>query len=136
MAASLPFRIVSLNVWGLWIVAKQRKERIQAIGDWLTSTSRPNSISSDAGLANKDPSASYDVVCLQELWVRSDAEYLRHRAKESGLQYSRYFSSGALGSGLMILSRRPILSSTILAFPLNGNPLHFIQGDWFVGKAA
>lgn len=72
----------------------------------------------------------------QEVWVRSDGDYLRQRARESGLNYSRLFYSGALGSGLLILSRRPILDSRIFSFPLNGNPLHAIQGDFFVGKAA
>jgi sphingomyelin phosphodiesterase 2 len=44
--------------------------------------------------------------------------------------------SGALGSGLMILSRFPIISSRIYRYPLNGTPLHVIQGDWYVGKSA
>ena len=36
----------------------------------------------------------------------------------------------------MIISRFPILSSRILPYPLNGSPLHVIEGDWFVGKGA
>ncbi|POW13317.1 hypothetical protein PSTT_03788 [Puccinia striiformis] len=44
-------------------------------------------------------------------------------------------SSAALGSGLAILSRFPIISSHFHPYLLNGHPLHFIQGDFFVGKS-
>lgn len=43
--------------------------------------------------------------------------------------------SGAIGSGLAILSAHPISSSFIFPYPLNGYPLHFIEGDFFAGKA-
>lgn len=43
--------------------------------------------------------------------------------------------SAALGAGLAILSRYPIIESHFYAYALNGHPLHFIQGDFFVGKA-
>lgn len=44
--------------------------------------------------------------------------------------------SGALGAGLAILSRFPIIGATINPYSLNGSPIEVIQGDWFVGKAA
>ncbi|CAH7666159.1 Endonuclease/exonuclease/phosphatase [Phakopsora pachyrhizi] len=78
---------------------------------------------------------NYDVVALQELWVYHDFLVIKDRAKESGLRYSKWFHSAALGAGLAILSRYPIISSHFYAYPLNGHPLHFIQGDFFVGKA-
>jgi len=40
-----------------------------------------------------------------------------------------------LGSGLAILSRFPIVESHFHPYLLNGHPLHFIQGDFFVGKS-
>lgn len=43
--------------------------------------------------------------------------------------------SGAIGSGLAILSRHPIVSAFVSPYPLNGFPLHFIEGDFFAGKA-
>lgn len=43
---------------------------------------------------------------------------------------------GAFGSGLMILSRFPIIQSKIHRYSLNGKPLRVIEGDWFVGKSA
>lgn len=42
--------------------------------------------------------------------------------------------SGTLGSGLAILSRFPILSSSYLKFTLAGKPLKVFQGDYYVGK--
>lgn len=43
-------------------------------------------------------------------------------------------NSGTLGSGLAILSRFPILSSSYLKFTLAGRPLKVLQGDFYVGK--
>lgn len=44
--------------------------------------------------------------------------------------------SGALGSGLAIFSRYPIVSAAIHPYALNGTPIDVAGGDWFVGKAA
>ncbi|PIL31445.1 hypothetical protein GSI_06146 [Ganoderma sinense ZZ0214-1] len=45
-------------------------------------------------------------------------------------------NSGALGAGLVILTRFPILAATIHPYSLNGSPIDVVAGDWFVGKAA
>ncbi|GAA96490.1 hypothetical protein E5Q_03158 [Mixia osmundae IAM 14324] len=146
MDASL--RILTLNIWGLKFVSKDRQARVRAIGDILAasgpSTSGSNDSRSSTGSAKSTDalqsvsarSSGYDLVCLQEVWVRADGEHLKLRARESGLIYSRFFYSGALGSGLLMLSRHPIVESNINPYRLNGQPLHVIQGDWFVGKAA
>lgn len=44
--------------------------------------------------------------------------------------------SGALGAGLVIFSRFPIIAATIHPYSLNGSPIDVVAGDWFVGKAA
>ena len=44
------------------------------------------------------------------------------------------YLSGALGAGLAILSRFPIVDSKIHPYSLNGHPMH-LSADWFVGKA-
>ena len=46
------------------------------------------------------------------------------------------FISGALGSGLAILSKFPIISAQALPYSLSGLPLAVIAGDFFVNKAA
>lgn len=44
--------------------------------------------------------------------------------------------SGALGAGLAIFSKYPIVATSIHPYSLNGSPLDVAGGDWFVGKSA
>jgi hypothetical protein len=44
--------------------------------------------------------------------------------------------SGALGAGLVIFSRYPIIEASTRPYSLNGSPIDVLAGDWFVGKAA
>ncbi|KAI0639958.1 Endonuclease/exonuclease/phosphatase [Trametes polyzona] len=109
-------RLLTLNCWGLKYVSKHRKERVAAIANALAAS-------------------DYDVITLQELWVFADYEYVRD-AVSKRLPYSKFFYSGALGAGLVIFSRFPIIAATIHAYSLNGSPIDVAAGDWFVGKAA
>ncbi|KZP28800.1 DNase I-like protein [Athelia psychrophila] len=109
-------RVFSLNCWGLKFVAKNRNERVAAIA---------------ASLAE----SSYDIVALQELWVFADYQKVRESVRGS-LPYSKFFYSGALGAGLVIFSRFPIIETSVNPYSLNGAPIDVIAGDWFVGKAA
>ncbi|KIJ54284.1 hypothetical protein M422DRAFT_221820 [Sphaerobolus stellatus SS14] len=109
-------QLFSLNCWGLKYVAKNRTARIHAIAEFLATS-------------------SYDIIALQELWVYADYQHIRgHISKE--LPFSKFFYSGALGSGLAIFSRFPIISTHIQPYALNGTPLDVAGGDWFVGKSA
>ncbi|KAK4514462.1 uncharacterized protein ATC70_002058 [Mucor velutinosus] len=96
------------------MVAKKRKLRLRAI-------------------ANRVGQEQYDLVALQEVWMWEDFDYIKERARDV-LPYTKYFHSGTLGSGLAILSRFPILSSSYLKFTLAGKPLKVFQGDFYVGK--
>ena len=53
---------------------------------------------------------------------------------ESGPLHVRDFPSGALGSGLWILSRHPIVEAYFEQFTHNGHWWEFAQGDWWAGK--
>lgn len=44
--------------------------------------------------------------------------------------------SGALGSGLAIFTRYPLISAMALPYSLSGTPQKFVDGDFFVNKAA
>lgn len=44
--------------------------------------------------------------------------------------------SGALGAGLAIFSKFPIIATAVHPYSLNGAPMDVAAGDWFVGKAA
>ncbi|GAA5872229.1 hypothetical protein JCM8547_004788 [Rhodosporidiobolus lusitaniae] len=133
-AGERKLRVLSLNCWGLWIVADKREQRLCAIADWIAASgNRRSSFHSDD---NQNDEGGYDVIALQELWVRSDYELVAERAKEAGLVHTRFFYSGAIGSGLAILSKHPITAAFVSPYPLNGFPLHFIEGDFFAGKSA
>ncbi|KAH8926703.1 hypothetical protein BT69DRAFT_1238775 [Atractiella rhizophila] len=139
------FRVLTFNCWGLKYVSRQRRQRIHAIAEYIVSSSSANassrpshSTSSGSGSAAviDEGDGGYDLVALQELWCEEDWLTISTRAKSVGLKHGRWFYSGALGSGLAILTRHRLLSSSILSYPLNGNPLHVAEGDWHVGKAA
>lgn len=110
-------KVLTLNVWGLNYLSKLRQFRISHIADRIYS-------------------GSWDVVALQEIWCeQEDWQYLKAKV-EHRLPYSKFFLSGAFGSGLAILSRFPIYSSHTQPYSLNGLPIHVGHGDWFVGKGA
>ncbi|KAI8879765.1 DNase I-like protein [Backusella circina FSU 941] len=106
--------VFSFNCWGLQFVAKHRRFRIEEIAKFISTQ-------------------DYDIITLQEVWVWSDFEYIKE-AVQHKLPYFKYFYSGALGSGLVILSRLPIIASSFHRFGLNGRPLMILHGDYYVGK--
>ncbi|XP_052865505.1 putative neutral sphingomyelinase isoform X1 [Anopheles cruzii] len=111
---AMELSILTLNIWGIPYVSKDREVRVKAIGDVLAS-------------------GNYDLVSLQEVWSDSDYQYLRQRV-ENVLPFCHYFYSGVVGSGLAILSRYPIVSAFFHSWSVNGY-FHRIQhGDWFGGK--
>jgi len=109
-------RVLSFNCWGLKYVSKNRKERIN-------------------GIAHELANSNHDIVALQEIWVFADYENVQERVSKH-LPHSKFFYSGALGAGLAIFSRFPIISTSVHQYSLNGAPLDVVAGDWFVGKAA
>ncbi|KAF9469781.1 inositol phosphophingolipids phospholipase C [Collybia nuda] len=108
--------VLSLNCWGLKFVAKNRLDRIE-------------------GIAHELENSNHDIIALQEIWVFSDYENIQDRVSKR-LPYSKFFYSGALGAGLAILSRFPIVATSVHPYSLNGAPVDVAAGDWFVGKAA
>ncbi|KAI9237598.1 MAG: Endonuclease/exonuclease/phosphatase [Podila humilis] len=108
--------VLTLNCWGLKFVSKEREDRLTAIGRYLADTSR-----------------GYDIVGLQEVWVYDDFLRIRDLVRDT-LPYAKHWYSGALGSGLVILSKYPIVGSTMRRFALNGDPMKIFHGDWYVGK--
>ncbi|KAF9965507.1 hypothetical protein BGZ70_004703 [Mortierella alpina] len=101
---------------GLKFVAKERQDRLTAIGRYLADASR-----------------GYDIVGLQEVWVYDDYLRIRDLVQET-LPHTKHWNSGVLGSGLVILSKYPIVSTTMRRFALNGDPFKVFHGDWYVGK--
>ncbi|CEL54245.1 hypothetical protein RSOLAG1IB_06893 [Rhizoctonia solani AG-1 IB] len=109
-------RVLTFNCWGLRFVSQHRLARTTAIADRILNAS-----------------PAYDVVALQELWLKSD-HALVAEAVASVLPYSTVFYSGAFGSGLSLFSRYPIEQAQMHPFALAGDPIDVLGGDWFVGK--
>jgi sphingomyelin phosphodiesterase 2 len=104
--------IDSITGRGLKYLSKKRQERIAAICDELKGS-------------------DYDIICFQELWADYDTMKL---ALRPSFPHSKYWRTAALGSGLAVFSKLPIISSNIFPFSLNGCPSD-LAGDWFAGKA-
>ncbi|CAD6890081.1 unnamed protein product [Tilletia controversa] len=163
--AERSLRVLTLNVWGLKYVSKLRTIRLRAIADRLGSvpaTPLPAGFKASSSSSNgpdqtnaydteeddgrdhaaeeeqaaeDDDEDAYDVIALQEIWVESeDWRYMRSRCAER-YPYAKFFYTAAVGSGLAIMSRFPIVSTHTQAYLLNGVPMYVSHGDWIAGKA-
>ena len=95
-------------------MAKHREVRLRALGDALST-------------------CEYDLICLQEIWVQGDFQYVQAKVRHI-LPYSHYYFAGFLGSGLAIFSRWPIFGTSMFQFSLCGRPAAIWRGDWYAGK--
>ncbi|EIW86951.1 inositol phosphophingolipids phospholipase C [Coniophora puteana RWD-64-598 SS2] len=114
--AESEIKVVSLNCWGLKFVSKDRHVRVAAIADALSKS-------------------THDIVALQEIWVQADFERVR-QSLSVRLPYNKLFHSGAIGAGLAIFSRWPIIETSTNPYSLRGEPMDAFGGDWFAGKGA
>jgi sphingomyelin phosphodiesterase 2 len=108
--------ILTLNCWGLKYISDHRNARLAHIGTTI---------------ANQYPPP--DIVGLQECWCQGDYEAIR-ASTQTILPYGKFYFSGVFGGGLAILSKWPIVESSMNKYPLNGRPTAFFRGDWYVGK--
>jgi len=97
-----------------WPMSKYREIRLRALGDALSTS-------------------EYDLICLQEVWVHRDFQYIQAKVRHF-LPYSHFYFAGFLGSGLAIFSRWPIFGTSMFQYSLNGRPTAVWRGDWYGGK--
>lgn len=102
-------KILTLNTWGI-MLTPHKKLRMRAIAAHLTES-------------------DYDVVALQEVWLRADRALLART-----MPYAYYFASARVGSGLLTLSRYPIIETQFQEFQLRGRADRAWRGDYIVGK--
>lgn len=114
MTAHCPLNVLTLNTWGIPYTADY-PHRMQALA---------------ATLARSD----YDVVCLQEVWTDGDVERLTRAGRSGGLAYAQHFPSGVMGSGLLTLSRYPIVDVDFYRYRLGGTVETIWHGDYIAGK--
>lgn len=107
-------RVMTYNVWGI-PTSKDRAARMVAIGRKLATM-------------------NLDIVGLQECWLEADRDRIVMGLAGSDLRYIHFYPSGLMGSGLMLLSRFPIVDVGFHRFSLNGLPLKVPEVDYYGGK--
>lgn len=108
-------RVVTWNVWGLRWITPRRAERLNVVA---------------REVADLKP----DIVAFQEAFVAVDREKLVSALDGAGLSHARYFPSGLVGSGLLLVSRFPVESEGFIRYASNGYPHMLHHGDWWAGK--
>jgi endonuclease/exonuclease/phosphatase family metal-dependent hydrolase len=118
LAAPLTLKVATFNIQDMYLIGAQpRPERMRAIG---------------AKLIGLDP----DIVGFQEAFIEADRQTLIEQLKYSRLQHFQYYSSGLVGSGLLIASAYPIREAYFHRY-IASNPWYKLwEGDWWAGKGA
>jgi endonuclease/exonuclease/phosphatase family metal-dependent hydrolase len=106
-------KILTLNIWGA-PQAKARSERIAAIAEEMKRINP-------------------DVICFQEVYTMANRADLIGRLQAQWPHY-HYFASAVLGSGLLTMSRYPIVEAVFHRFRMGGKPERLKHGDYYVGK--
>lgn len=109
----MSLRILTLNTWGS-PYAKHHAPRRAAIAGRLLALAP-------------------DVIALQEVFRKPDRQLLQ-RELRAEYPHQHYFASGLLGSGLLTLSRHPIVDAAFYRFRLGGESENIQRGDYYGGK--
>ncbi len=109
-------RALSLNAWGLpFGLARSTGARMRA-------------------LAKRLPDFEADVIGFQEVWQAEWRDVLIAAGHRAGYRGIWYRSARYGGSGLLVLSRLPILSSRFVRYRLGGLPQRIQHADYYGGK--
>mmetsp|Transcript_11179 Transcript_11179/g.16043 ORF Transcript_11179/g.16043 Transcript_11179/m.16043 type:complete len:523 (+) Transcript_11179:95-1663(+) len=119
------FRLLTQNCWSL-PVAPLCNERLKALCKQIFAGG----------------SDGYDCVCLQEVWHVNERRVAIDAARQGGLLYYHYFEQGVgmpihrgqNGTGMMVLSRWPIVFSQYHRFTVSGRLHRFLEADYVGGK--
>jgi endonuclease/exonuclease/phosphatase family metal-dependent hydrolase len=109
-------RVATLNVWGLPEPFSDRlPERMAAIGERLQTL--------DA-----------DVVAFQEVWTGASRRNLVAAGRRAGFSEAWHNEAAIGGSGLLVLTRLPILSEGFERFAVRGFAERLDHADYYGGK--
>eukprot|EP01006_Ploeotia_vitrea_P036752 TRINITY_DN66051_c10_g5_i1.p1 TRINITY_DN66051_c10_g5~~TRINITY_DN66051_c10_g5_i1.p1 ORF type:complete len:841 (+),score=421.62 TRINITY_DN66051_c10_g5_i1:64-2523(+) len=86
--------------------------------------------------------SNWDVICLQEAWFWQHREQLICAGLDAGYAFHHYFQHGTGfplwpgqgGTGILILSKHPIVDVEYRKFAVNGKPYRFDHMDGVAGK--
>lgn len=106
--------------------------RVLTLNTWCPPYGRHRDIRA-AAIATKLREISPDVVCLQEMFTSVPRQMIM-QALQNIYRYQHYFPSGLLGSGLLTLSKFPIVYTDFHRFTLGGKPEKLTHGDYYAGK--
>lgn len=115
-SAELRLRAATLNVWALpEPLAPDVAVRLAAIGERLRDL-------------------ELDLAAFQEVWTPSARDHLLRSGLEAGLRHAWEPDTSFPGSGLLVLSRLPILSARFEPFLIRALPQHLRHIDFLGGK--
>lgn len=106
-------RIFSMNIWGA-PYARHRSARMNAIATEITRL-KP------------------DIITLQEAYMPGNRQELLTVLAEQW-PHQHYFASAVVGSGLLTLSRFPVVDIAFHRFRMGGKPEDILHGDYYAGK--
>lgn len=109
-------QVATFNVWALPApFARAVLPRMTAIGERLAELPA-------------------DVVAFQEVWTEGARDVLLRAGVRAGYIHHWYIEGAIGGSGLMVLSRLPIIESNFERFALSGYPEELDNGEFLSGK--
>lgn len=106
--------LLTLNTWGA-PYSKHRRARMHLIGERV---------------AGMQP----DIVFFQEAFLEEDRDALLAILTECGYAHFHHYGSGVVGSGLLTISKHPIVDVAFLRYRMAGKPLMLQHGDYYAGK--
>lgn len=66
--------------------------------------------------------------------MAADAEHLLACGRQGGLRHGIHFKSGLFGSGLVTLSRFPVVDTGFWRYAAGGDAADVTLGDYYAGK--
>jgi len=115
IAKELTLKIVTFNIQDMYLIGRNRPERMRGIGQ---------------ALRDLDP----DIAGFQEAFIEKDRQTLLDSVADTRLKYHQYYPSGTVGSGKFILSAFPIQEAFFHRYQKNGKWYKPYHGDWWGGK--
>jgi endonuclease/exonuclease/phosphatase family metal-dependent hydrolase len=112
----MQLRVLTLNVWALpFGLSRHTRARLDAIG---------------ARLAELDA----DLVACQEVWTAEARSRLVQAGRAAGYHSVWHRDAALGGSGLLVLARRPLRTTSFKRFTLEGLPQRVQHADYYGGK--
>lgn len=109
-------RLATLNVWGHvdWI-GRHGEARMRSIAEQMGAL-------------------DLDAIAIQEVWTEAWRAILVDGGRRAGLVHVWHNDETVGGSGLLVLSRRPIVDADFQPFSVCGLPERIDHGDYYSGK--